>query len=315
MKHYLKITKKQLVVLLLFITFTSNAQVSYRFGLDTGILWGGTSVTAYPLQLQLNESFQIGILGIGINYYDNIIQFDDYDIERELTLPIASVKYDIKSLTIADDFVPFTKLSSYLINFEYGGMIDFVGDLKIGISWYLKKRKFNLSYYIGMTSIGDVNMSSTVAFNTGVMFEFGGNSAFGYGKYAHLSKAEKKELRRRRMNNALQGLSIAANLLNAAGEIYGTATGTEAQQTSSGGSSSGSSSGKSQSYYQTQYDRWENLAKRSYEQITSQSMSASIYSAKKKLLREQQSEMESIRKQAARDGYTISRSPWESANP
>lgn len=68
----------------------------------------------------------------------------------------------------------------------------------------------------------------------------------------------------------------------------------------------------SSSNYQSMYDRWERNAQNAYNSLDGHSGSANTYVQNKKLLREAQREMRSIRQKASREGITIAKSRWES---
>lgn len=98
----------------------------------------------------------------------------------------------------------------------------------------------------------------------------------------------------------------------------------------SNSSSSYSNTGGNSYNYQSEYNRWENLAKRHYNSLTNlgyrvkrndgsrsggtlSSMSGSNYVQMKKSLRDAQHEMQKIRRRAAQNGVTINQSTWETA--
>lgn len=85
-------------------------------------------------------------------------------------------------------------------------------------------------------------------------------------------------------------------------------------QGSNYGYDNGSAGSKSysSSNYQSMYDRWERNAQNAYNSLDGHSGSASTYVQNKKLLREAQREMRSIRQKASREGITIAKSRWES---
>ncbi len=381
--------KLSFLLLLLVATFTTHAKnpVSYRFGIDAGMVGNGYSLMISPLELQLSPSFQVGIGGLGLkeHYYfeskpndikaayelafsnrtvNEVGLADDVNSKESIegVLQIASLKYDIKGLTFGENFVPFIKISTLyntednttetsnnpifmnVSNSEGEVPSKIFGDAKIGVSLYSKKRGCNLSAYVGATygaytrvsQYYSVNISYEykgeikesvdylcdsgivklpVLFNFGVQFEFGGGGAFGYPK----QKKPRKQRSGSGWNNALNILSTVGEGLTAAGEAYGAAsTGSQYSAGSSSqynGSTTSNSSTHSQSYYQNQYDRWANNAQRSYEQLTGHSTAPGSFTVKIGLLRDQQREMESIRKQAARDGIHISKSYLEDVNP
>lgn len=353
-----------LLLMLVISSFSAQALVSYRFGVDAGVIGGvssgGYSLTVSPIQLQLSPSFQLGLGGFGIynyaivfseedikqeiiknkNDYD-IIDIEDvgaeYNYKNEMLIPLISLKYDAVQLTLGKNWVPFIKASTFLSGFDnFSPQVG--GDAKAGLSIYSRQRGVNLSFYIGATyglytcaehelfgqysydSKGTTkygNYSSSfdgcklpLQFNFGLMFEFGGKGAWGYGKMANCTKAERKALRSQRLDNWATGLNAAGGMINLTADIVNTTS----HSGSSGGGysqSSGSSSSKSNNNYQTQYDRLESNAKQIYENLLTISQKSNSFVSKNATLRKTQDEMATIRKKANRNGVTLRKSIYE----
>lgn len=71
---------------------------------------------------------------------------------------------------------------------------------------------------------------------------------------------------------------------------------------------------KGSSNYQAMYDKWERQAQRAYESLSGHSVSSSTYISNKRLLRDAQQEMRSIRSKARSNGVYITQSRWETVS-
>ncbi len=354
--------KFYLLLLMLVTVLAAQARVSYRFGMDAGMIGNGYSLMVSPLQLQISPSFQLGILGFGYQNYKHELSFDEvatvfnkkynndyivtgviaenYENYDDFIMPLISLRYDAVPLTFAKNIVPFIKGTTFLSAFQSSaGKIG--GDIKAGLSLYSRQRGVNLSFYAGVMFGGYTKITSDyevdylyeeggetlsgskyfwyyeseyklpVQFNFGLMFEFGGKGAWGYGKIANSTKEERKQIRNQRLDNWATGLSIASGMMSQTADIISATS----QTGSSGGGysqSSGSSSSSSKNSYQADYDKWASKAKSTYKTLLSQSMSSSTYLSTKGLYRDQQNEMKRIRKEAERKGISIKMSDYES---
>ncbi len=289
---------------MLVTVLSAQARVSYRFGMDAGMIGNGYSLMVSPLQLQISPSFQLGILGFGYQNYKHELSFDEvatvfnkkynndyivtgviaenYENYDDLIMPLISLRYDAVPLTFAKNIVPFIKSTTFLSAFQSSaGKIG--GDIKAGLSLYSRQRGVNLSFYAGVMFGGYTKITSDyevdylyeeggetlsgskyfwyyeseyklpVQFNFGLMFEFGGKGAWGYGKIANSTKEERKQIRNQRMDNWVTGLNAVGGAVNQAAEIYSTNS-----SVSSGGgysqSSGSSSSSKNSSSTQVSSD-------------------------------------------------------------
>ena len=147
-----------------------------------------------------------------------------------------------------------------------------------------------------------------------------------------LAGGNASRLRKQIRKAKIDGIVTALNQFSQAlGNTQGTAqTGTTQLNDYSGATSgSGGGSGRSYDYYQSNYNRWEKVARMAYESLTNTgyrttdkngkakgggsagSFSSAHYSSIKRNLRNAQKEMRECRREARKDGHTIPESEYE----